>query len=194
MNKARVLKDIPFELDVDAFFTHIRMEKESKRSKRIFEIIETASPYIRPVAMYKRAEIQMVDSDVFTIDGLAFKSREIVEILKRENFVFPNIVSCGPEIEAFCVDRKKVLEQYITMELCNFSCAVAREAMLNAIRDEFKMEESTELFPGEKGWDLQQGIQIFKIFSKETEGTGLSISEAGVPKPSRSAYGLIVGS
>ena len=56
------------------------------------------------------------------------------------------------------------------------------------------MEESTELFPGEKGWDLQQGIQIFKIFSKETEGTGLSISEAGVPKPSRSAYGLIVGS
>ena len=67
MNKARVLKDIPFELDVDAFFTHIRMEKESKRSKRIFEIIETASPYIRPVAMYKRAEIQMVDSDVFTI-------------------------------------------------------------------------------------------------------------------------------
>lgn len=66
--------------------------------------------------------------------------------------------------------------------------------MFNAIRDEFKMEESTELFPGEKGWDLQQGIQIFKIFSKETAEAGLSISEAGVPKPSRSAYGLIVGS
>lgn len=194
MNKARVLMNIPFELDIDAFFKHIRMEKESKRSKRIFKIIETAKPYIRPVAMYKRAEIQMVDSDVFTIDGLAFKSKEILEILKNESFIFPNIVSCGAEIEAFCVDQEKVLDQYITMELCNFSCAVARDAMLCAIQEEFKMEKSTELFPGEKGWDLQQGIQIFKIFSKETEEAGLSISPSGIPKPSRSAYGLIVGS
>lgn len=193
MNSTILLTDIPFAFDDDAFFEHIRMEKGSKRSKKIYEIVETAMPYIRPVALYKRAEIQMIDQEIFTIDGVACKSAEIVEILRTKNFVFPNIVSCGPHIEAFCVDRKNVLEQYVTMELCNFSCQAAREAMIADIRKEHQLGEGFDLFPGEKGWALQQGIQIFKIFAKEAKEVGLSISGAGVPKPSRTAYGLLVG-
>ncbi|MEG0378727.1 MAG: hypothetical protein RR614_09650 [Eubacterium sp.] len=193
MNRTTLLSNISFKLDEEAFFSHIRMQKDSKRSGRILEIIEMAKRYIHPIAMYKRAEIELIDQDVFTIDKISFHSRGIYDILKQKPFVFPNIVSCGPEIEAFCVDRKNVLEQYITMELCNFGCDAAKKAMLADIQMRYNMKEGFDLFPGEKGWELQQGIQIFKIFSKETKKVGLSISSAGIPKPSRTAYGLVVG-
>lgn len=192
MNRVTVLDNIPFKMDMAAFFEQIHVEQNSRRADRICKIVEVAMPYVRPIALYKRSEIEIIDDSVFLIDGRPFKSYTIRELLLKKSVVYPNIVTCGRDIESYSLSQDKMLEQYITMELCNYACSYGRDAMLADMQARWQCGETFDLFPGEGDWEMLQGIQIYKIFEKETSRLKLSISKTGTPRPSRTAFGLVV--
>lgn len=192
MSGAVVLDAIPFTFNEDQFFRQIHIDKKSKRAKNIYTILEQSLKFVFPRAVYCRSEVEIVDQSVFIIGGKAFKSIKVRETLNGVEAVYPNIVSCGEEIEDYCRSRDKMLDQYITTELCNYACQYARGAMLSDMRKRYGITHPFDIFPGEDDWEMLQGIQIFKIFEKETPKLHLKISDLGTPSPSRTAYGLVI--
>ncbi|MDO4287702.1 MAG: hypothetical protein Q4C55_00815 [Eubacterium sp.] len=193
MSRVEKITGIEALFDIDAFLERIHVQKESRRTQKILAIVEAARPHMRPVALYRCSELQIVDDAVFTVEGVPFNSQEILKVLKGYSQVYPNIVSCGIELENYCKARSNILEQYITMELCNYGCELARKAMFIHMTEAYGLEHKIEMFPGEQEWSLQQGIQIFKIFGEEAQACGLTISDRGIPTPSRTAYGFVLG-
>ena len=193
MNHCIRITDIENRFDSDAFFERIHVKKDSKRAEKIIKVIEKAKDSIHPVAIYCPSEVVLLDESRFSVEGITFECQSVLNRLKGVGKVFPNIVSCGLEIEAYCKEQDRLLEQYVTMELCNYSCELARKAIFDDLKTNFGLNEMIEIFPGEEEWSLQDGIRIFEIFEEETKALGLEITDRGIPIPGRTAYGFIIG-
>ena len=184
------LINLGFTLNETAFYERIRMERGTRRAMPIERILETARNIPQPKAMYYLAEAKAVNESQFTLDGIPFVSKVGVEKIKNFKYVFPNIVTAGVEIENYCLSRENILEQYIIMELCNFSCEFAKNAMIKDIKKRFGVELQDCIYPGEEGFLLDSGKRIFELFDDVEGKIGVTVSDMGLPTPHQTAYAI----
>jgi hypothetical protein len=182
--------DLGFVLDEKKFYDHIRMELGSKRAAPIDRILTVAKNIPHPKVMYGLAQAKIIDETHFAIDEITFNSKVGVEKINKYASVIPNIVTSGLEIEEYCLSMKNVLDQYIVMELCNFACEFARDTMKKDLKNRYQIDVEEFLYPGEDGFNLDSGKNIFKLFEGVQEKLGVTVSEMGLPTPSRTAYSL----
>lgn len=188
------MTDLEFTLDEEEFYKHIHMIRGSKRAIPIQRILDTAKDIPNPKVLYRVAEAEIIDADHFCLDDILFSSSVAVEKIRHGGLVIPNIVTSGLEIENYCRTKEKMLEQYITMELCNFACGFAQEAMKKDIKKRYDADLVDCIYPGEDGFHLDSGKRLFELFDGFEEKIGVTLSETGLPTPSRTAYGISFGS
>ncbi|MBC3795731.1 hypothetical protein [Acetobacterium tundrae] len=184
------LTSLKFILNETEFYERIRMERGTRRAKPIERILDSAKEIPKPKALYCVSEAKIVNDSQFTLDGILFTSKIGVEKIADSKFVIPNIVTAGVEIEDYCFTRESVLEQYIVMEICNFACQFAKDEMIRDIKKNYGIALKECIFPGEEGFLLESGKKIFDVFGDVESKIGVSISEMGLPTPSRSAYSI----
>ncbi len=184
------MTSLKFILNETEFYERIRMERGTRRAKPIERILDSAKEIPKPKALYCVSEAKIVNDSQFTLDGILFTSKIGVEKIADSKFVIPNIVTAGVEIEDYCFTRESVLEQYIVMEICNFACQFAKDAMIRDIKKNYGIALKECIFPGEEGFLLESGKKIFDVFGDVESKIGVSISEMGLPTPSRSAYSI----
>ncbi|WKY43803.1 hypothetical protein Q5O14_14370 [Eubacteriaceae bacterium ES2] len=182
--------DLGFVLDEKKFYDHIRMEQGSKRAAPIDRILSVAKNIPCPKVMYGLTQAKIIDDTHFAIEEVILNSKVGVEKIRKYSSVIPNIVTSGLEIEEYCLSMKNVLDQYIVMELCNFACEFARDAMKKDLKKQYKVEVMEFLYPGEDGFNLDSGKDIFSLFDGVKEKIGVTVSDMGLPTPSRTAYSL----
>ncbi|MBU4541586.1 MAG: hypothetical protein KJ774_10245 [Firmicutes bacterium] len=187
------MTNLGFFLNEVAFYEHIRIKKESKRALPIERILETARNIPKPKVLYRVSEAKIIDATHFALDGVLFESEVGVEKISKATYVFPNIVTAGSEIENYCFSRENVLDQYIIMELCNFACEFAREALIRDIRNRYGVEIKDSIYPGEDGFRLESGKKIFDLFENVEDEIGVTVTETGLTSPSRTAYAIYFG-
>lgn len=188
-----VMTKLGFFLNETEFYEKIRMKKGSKRAMPIERILDNARNIPKPKALYRVSEANIIDATHFTLDGVEFVSENGVERIKNSQYVFPNIVTAGTEIENYCLSKQNVLEQYIIMELCNFACQFAKDAMVRDIKTRFNVELTDCIYPGEEGFRLDSGKNIFELFENIEEQIGVTITDTGLPTPHRTAYSICFG-
>jgi len=187
------LTELKFSLDEDRFYDHLRMKKGSRRAIPIQRILDSAKDIPNPKALYRVSEAKIVDANSFTLDEVSFKSALVVEKIRNGGLVIPNIVTSGVEIENYCMTMSGMLEQYVTMELCNFACRFAQDAMAEDIKSRYGAELSDCIYPGEEGFHLDYGKNLFDLFDNIEKTIGVTLSDVGLPTPSRTAYAICFG-
>ena len=184
------LTNLGFVLNETEFYERIRMERGTRRAMPIERILDAARNIPKPKAMYCVSEAKIINESQFTLDGVSFISKACVEKITNCRYVFPNIVTAGVEIENYCLTRENILEQYIIMELCNFSCQYAKDAMIRDIKKRFGLELKDCIYPGEEGFLLDSGKRIFDLFDDVKDKIGVTVSELGLPTPHQTAYAI----
>ncbi|KNZ42353.1 hypothetical protein [Acetobacterium bakii] len=187
------LTELKFSLNEDEFYGHLRMKKGSRRAIPIQRILEAAKEIPNPKVLYRVSEAKIIDANSFTLDGILFKSALVVDKIRKGGLIFPNIVTSGVEIENYCMTMNGMLEQYITMELCNSACRFAQDAMAEDVKRRYGTELVDCLYPGEEGFHLDYGKNLFDLFDDVEKTIGVTISETGLPTPSRTAYSICFG-
>ncbi len=187
------MTNLGFFLNEVEFYEHIRMKKGSKRAIPIERILETARNIPKPKVLYRVCEAKIIDASHFTLDGVEFVSEAGVEKISKATCVIPNIVTAGVEIENYCFSRENVLDQYIIMELCNFACEFAREALIRDVRIRYGVEIKECIYPGEEGFRLDSGKKIFDLFENVEAEIGVTVTDVGLTTPSRTAYAICFG-
>lgn len=187
------MTNLGFVLNETEFYEHIRMEKGTRRALPIERILDTAKYIPQPKALYCISNAKIIDASHFILDDVSFISEFGVKKISNSNFVLPNIVTAGTEIENYCMTRENILEQYIVMELCNFACQFAKDAMVKDIKNRFGIELKDCIYPGEDGFLLDSGKKIFDLFENVEEKIGVTVSDMGLPTPNRTAYSICFG-
>ncbi|AFA47875.1 hypothetical protein [Acetobacterium woodii] len=187
------MTNLGFFLNEAEFYEQIRMRKGSRRAQPIERILEAARNIPKPKVLYRVSEAKIIDAKRFTLDGVEFTSEIGVEKISKAKYIFPNIVTAGSEIENYCLTRENVLDQYIIMELCNFACEFAREAMHRDILIRYGVGIKDCIYPGEDGFRLETGKRIFDLFENVEEKIGVTVTDMGLTTPSRTAYAICFG-
>lgn len=149
--------------------------------------------HLNPFAVFTEAEFQMVTDKIFSLNGTVFAGSDVCETLRASKYVFPHIISSGKEIEDYTLDNTDRQSRRVIRELCRVANTAGRELMIQKLVDNYDVSELLPLFPGEPGWELQEGTRIFEIFQKETTDAGILITSKSLPNVAYTAYGLMIG-
>lgn len=182
-----------FFLDEKLFYEKIRMDQGKKSAIPIDRILEKAKKIPKPKSLYGILQAEIIDDQHFSLENIVFSSERAVKAIQKFNYVIPNIVTAGWEIEEYCLSLDNLLDQYIIMELSNFSLGYAQKMMKEDLEARYNIVIKTCIYPGEEGFLLETGKNIFRLFTDVKEKIGVSVSETGLPSPSRTAYSLCFG-
>lgn len=158
----------------------------------INDSFDQVSAHLKPFVVYTEAEFQMVTYRVFKLNNVVFAGGDITRLLKSSSFVFPHIISSGREIEDFLLHHPSRENRLIANELCRISNSIARANMIDHLTREYPIKDFLALYPGEPGWEIQEGRRIFEIFDQETRDAGLGVTNRGLPNVAYTAYGLMI--
>ncbi len=187
------ISDCDFLLDEKLFYEKIRMDQGTASVIPIDQILGLAKNIPKPKILYGLLQAKVIDDQHFSLEEIVFFSEQVVKAIRKFNYVIPNIVTAGWEIEDYCLSLDNLLDQYIVMELSNFSLDYAQQMMKDDLQSRYNIAIESCIYPGEEGFLLESGKNIFKLFADVEEKIGVTISETGLPSPSRTAYSLCFG-
>lgn len=182
-----------FLLDKHLFYEKIRMEQGLNSAIPIDRILEMAKDIPKPKSLYGVLKAEVIDENYFSLEDIVISSKKVVKMIKKFNYIIPNIVTAGVEIEEYCLSMTNLLDQYIIMELSNFSLDYAQEMMKRDLESRYNIAIESCIYPGEEGFLLDSGKNIVRLFTDVKEKIGVTITETGLPSPSRTAYSLCFG-
>lgn len=158
----------------------------------INDSFDRVSAHLKPFMVYTEAEFQLVTDRIFKLNNVVFAGGDITRLLKSCTYVFPHIISSGREIEDYLLHHPSRENRLVANELCRISNSIARANMIDHLMQDYPIKDFLSLYPGEPGWEIQEGRRIFEIFEQETREAGLGVTSRGLPNVAYTAYGLMI--
>ena len=181
LDSERIVLDIPVSFTAEELAKLCGIKGES--SAAMAEIIEDALPLVNewaaPKAIIKWAQVDRVEGDCVTVEGVTFRSKVVADKLKSTPRVFLSVITAGRGLEK-CEDLDD------NMLLGMFNGALIHHAVGYTVRymkDVFNFDGSSMLQPGSlPDWPIVNNIALFNMIGN-TEEIGVSLNGQGYINP-----------
>ncbi len=175
----RIALSVPTDFSAEDFAALCRIRPASSA----YEMLEDSLPLIRrygsPRAILKWANVERVEGDETTVDGVTFRSRVVADKLRDIPRVFLSVVTAGDGLERsgeFAGDP--FLDSYNGALLLHASKYVIRY-----MKERFGFDGSSMLNPGSlPDWPIRNNFALFEMIG-HTEEIGASLNRSGYIKP-----------
>jgi hypothetical protein len=155
-------------------------------------LAEEAERVGRPRAMYRIAGVDRRSEAGTVIDGVAFASRVLAVNLEKAHQVFPYVLTCGPELQAWSDGLGDPLAQYWAETIKELSLGCATAFFLAEVEEAFQVGASSIMNPGSlPDWPLAQQGPLFRLLGDVTAAIGVALSESFVMMPTKSVSGIL---
>ena len=126
------------------------------------------------------------------IDGVTFTSRVLAVNLRPAHQVFPYVLSCGAELQAWSERLTDPLAQFWAETIKELSLVSATARFLAHVEDTFHLGASSIMNPGSlPDWPLPQQAPLFRLLGDVTGSIGVTLSESLVMFPTKSVSGIL---
>ncbi len=175
----RIVLTIPMDFSIEEFAELCRIRQESSA----FEMLEDVLPLIRrygaPKAIIKWANVDRIEGDETTIEGVTFRSKVVADKLRKTPRVFLSVVTTGEGLEqSGQFEDDPFLNTYDGALLFH-----ASKYMIRYMKEQFGFDGSSMLSPGSlPDWPIQNNFALFDMIGNVDE-IGVSLNEAGYIKP-----------
>ena len=175
----RIVLEIPTDFTLEQFAGLCRIKEDSPA----YEELEEALPLIRqwgaPKAIIRWANVERIEGDATTIEGVTFHSRVVADKLKDTPRVFLSVVTAGDGLERSGeFDADPFLNTYNAALLFHASMT-----MIRYMKEKFGFDGSSTLNPGSlPDWPIENNFPLFDMIGNVDE-IGVSLTEAGYIKP-----------
>ena len=175
----RIVLSIPVSFSLEEFGALCRIKPDSSA----YDALEDALPLIRqygaPKAVIRWANVDRVEGDETTIEGVTFRSKVVADKLRDMPRVFLSVITAG-----------KGLEQSGEFEddpfLNTFNGALiyhATQYTVNYMQETFGFDGSSTLDPGSlPDWPIRNNFPLFEMIGN-VEEIGVSLNEKGYIDP-----------
>ncbi len=191
-NATHLIKDIPLNLDINAFAERVKCRRK-QQIKKIETLLNTLSDEDGPVVIYKKCSLTSSEVPFFQLDGISFKNKNVSTHLSEVENIFVFMTSCGIHLHEKSMTKTNMFDQFVMMELCKVSGDQARDVLESHIYEKYGLKDGCYFFPGEDGWQLEEGKGIFTLLQPEAAQMKITLNERFMVRPHFSLYGLYCG-
>lgn len=188
-----VLDDIPFELDVEALFSKLHVEKDSSDAKELLELADAAAAVARPKAVYTTSFIDRKEEDRVTIEGIVFSSRVLRVNLDKIERVFPHVATCGKELDELPIPGDDFFKRFWLDTIKEMALGASSSFVSEYVKKRFGIEKMSRMSPGAGAhdvWPIEQQKLLFSLFGDVENLIGVRLTESSLMMPNKSVSGM----
>ena len=187
-----VLDDIPFRVNRPRLFARLGVEPGNDLGAELDALVSDAERVGRPRVMYRAAGIDGRGDAETVIDGVPFASRVLAVNLAPAERVFPCVLSCGPELQAWSEGIDDPLAGFWAETIKEFSLVSATERFLAHVEETFHVGATSIMHPGSlEDWPLREQAPLFRLLGAVAGAIGVTLSESFVMLPTKSVSGIL---
>jgi hypothetical protein len=191
-----VLDDIAFRVDQQRLFTRLGVDHRDDHGAdlgaELEALVAEAERIGRPRLVYRSADVDDHGDTETVIDGVPFASRVLAVNLGSASRVFPYVLSCGPELQAWSEALADPLAAFWAETIKEFSLVSATSRLLEHVEQTFRIGPSSIMNPGSlPDWPLPQQAPLFRLLGDVTGAIGVTLSESFVMFPTKSVSGIL---
>ena len=181
-----ILEHIPFNLDIDALLSKLRIDQRPNDIKRFQNLVDQVTPLANPKALYGVSFIEDRGQDTVTIGAVTFTSRALRTKLDKVERVFPCIVTCGRELDNLNLDPDDFVKNFWldTVKEQILRCAIAH--LNDYLKQKFALTKIAGMSPGSADkyvWPIEQQKQLFSLFPDVQKQIGVQLTESCLMVP-----------
>ncbi len=154
-------------------------------------VLEEAVGVARPRAVYRLCRVESAGEDSVVVEGRTFRSRVLAVNLRAVFRVFPFVVTCGPELEAWGRLQRGPLEGACAQAASLAILESSLEILAERIQDAHRPGELSRMNPGSlDDWPLSEQKPLFELLQGVEERIGVRLRPDGLMEPLLSVSGL----
>jgi len=188
-----ILDEVPFELNMDTLLMRLHIDKDSEDAEDIQELVEAASPVIKPRAIYEVSYVQYKDYDTVDIGGVVFTSRILRVNLDKVERVFPYIATCGRELDEIVLPSDDFMRRFWLDTIKDVALAASAKYLSSYLKRKYALGQTSSMSPGAGSqdlWPIEQQKQLFSIFGNVEDLIGVKLTDSFLMIPNKSVSGI----
>ena len=182
MNSAgseRIVLRPALDLTAERLAELCRVKPDSAAFAEIEEALPLINRYGAPKAIIRWANVDRIEGDATTIEGVTFRSRVVADKLRDTPRVFLSVITAGDGLE-----QSGALAGDPFLDVFNGALLFfISEYVVRYMKESFGFDGSSMLNPGSlPDWPIENNFQLFRIIGNVDE-IGVSLNAAGYIKP-----------
>lgn len=189
-----ILDNIPFELNIEAVFSKLRVDKASEYAEEVKELVEIVTPVIRPKAIYDVSYIENKNHDKVDIGGVTFTSRVLRVNLDEVERVFPYIATCGKELDEVGIPSDDFIKRFWLDAIKEMALGASSGYLSHYLKTKYALGKTSKMNPGAGDvdvWPIEQQKQLFSLFGDVEDLLGVKLTDSFLMMPNKSVSGIL---
>jgi hypothetical protein len=179
MQTERIVLNIPVELTLEEFGKLCKIGPESSAYEALEEALPLVKQYGAPKAVLRWANVDRVEGDETTIEGVTFHSRVVADKLRELPRVFLSVITAGKGLE-----QSGEFEDDPFLDMYNAALIYyASKYTVRYMKERFGFDGSSTLDPGSlPDWPIKNNFPLFEMIGN-VEEIGATLNEKGYIDP-----------
>jgi hypothetical protein len=188
---AHVLDPIPFALDTSMLLKRIRVKADSALADEVLSLAEQGAQVARPRALYMVAYITGRGEDFVDIEGYRFTSRVLRVNTEHAFRVFPYLVTCGVELEAWAAGCADILQRFWADTVSEMAMLAATRRLTEHIEAVYRPGDMSSMNPGSLAdWPIEQQRVLFTLLGDGVAALQVRLTESMTMVPAKTVSGI----
>lgn len=186
-----ILNSFPFQFNREGLHEALRIRPDTGRAEEFDEFLLQAQATARPKVIYRVAFIDEKGADHINADGIQLKSRVLRVNLDPVHRIFPYVVTCGNELEAWQEATEDVLHRFWIDAIKEQALELAFAAFDQHLNQTFEPGPVSSMNPGSlEDWPLSQQTPLFGLLGDVEAAVGVRLTESFLMLPNKTVSGL----
>ena len=187
-----VLDDIELTIDRPHLYQRLGVDPADGLGAELGALVDEAERVGRPRALFRIAGVDRRGDAETVIEGVAFASRVLSVNLEKAHQVFPYVLTCGPELQAWSDGLGDPLAQFWAETIKELSIGCATAFFLAEVEKTFHVGATSTMNPGSlPDWPLPQQAPLFRLLGDVAGAIGVTLSDSFVMLPTKSVSGIL---
>ncbi len=190
--QAIVRTRLPVSFDPLIIMKSLRVREGSQDARDLAQMIEGGLRIANAKALYGSAAIEAREEELVQVDGLWFTSRVLVRNLEETERVFPFVVTCGMELEAWADQYEDILQRYWAEAIKEEVLRSAMGAFYAHLESTFQPGHVSTMSPGSlENWPISEQMQLFQLLGDTDATIGVHLTDSLLMRPTKSVSGMV---
>jgi hypothetical protein len=189
-----ILAEIPFGLDAVSLMKQAHVEPDSEYGEEFRALIELARRVGKPKAAYTVAFVDRRSGDTIEVGGIAFKSRMLARNLESTERLFPQVATCGHEMDEHRPAEGDLLNKFWWDSIKSELLGAANQHLNEHLHRRHRLGKTAIMRPGSGDasvWPIEQQRQLFDLLGDVHQAIGVKLTDSFLMIPNKTTSGIL---
>ena len=187
-----ILDNFPYKPNLEQFTGPFKIKAGTQRAYELDELLAQAKLLARPKAIYKIAQVEIVNDEIVCLDGKPFESRVLCINIGEAHRAFPFVITCGIELHEWKKSFDNFFARYMADYITSIALEMSMDTFFNRLKNKYGLGKTATMNPGSlEDWPLQAQIPLFNVLGDPCKAIGVQLTDSLLMVPRHSVSGIL---